>query len=287
MAGPCWLVPPQEIGRSSSVSYGVPGSWCPQGFVWVLWVSLASMGFVSKCDFALPTILLGLLLCPWMWDIFFWGGSSILLSMTVQQVVATLEFSEKMSLTPTIVWLQAKLQGGNIASTPHQQKIGLKIYWAWPHPTEQDPNSPLPVLPIKKLPQTSYPYPLEGRQNGNHNQRKLTKLKTCIAAWSNSMKLWAMSCRATQDGRVLVESSDKTWSIEKGNGNILLQYSCLEDNTINRMKRQKDMTLKDELSGLVGTQYATGEEWRNSSREWRGLAKVKTTPSSGCHWWWK
>ena len=86
------------------------------------------------------------------------------------------------------------------------------------------------------------------------------------------MKLSAMLCRATQDGRVLVESSDKTssgktWSIEKGNGNILLQCSCLEDNTINRMKRQKDMTLKDELSGLVGTQYATGEEWRNSSRE--------------------
>ena len=75
-----------------------------------------------------------------------------------------------------------------------------------------------------------------------------------------------MPCRATQDGWVLVESSDKTWSTEKGNGK-LLQYSCLEDNTINRMKRQKDMTLKDELSGLVGTQYATGEEWRNSSRE--------------------
>ena len=30
------------------------------------------MGFDSKCDFAPPTILLGLLLCPWMWRIFFW-----------------------------------------------------------------------------------------------------------------------------------------------------------------------------------------------------------------------
>ena len=29
------------------------------------------------------------------------------------------------------------------------------------------------------------------------------------------MKLWAMPCRATQDRRVLVESSDKTWSMEK------------------------------------------------------------------------
>ena len=32
------------------------------------------------------------------------------------------------------------------------------------------------------------------------------------------------------------------------------------------MKMQKDRTLKDELPGLVGTQYAMREEWRNSSR---------------------
>ena len=35
---------------------------------------------------------------------------------------------------------------------------------------------------------------------------------------------------------------------------------------MNSMKRQKDMTLKDELPRLVGAQYTTGEEWRNSSR---------------------
>ena len=33
------------------------------------------------------------------------------------------------------------------------------------------------------------------------------------------------------------------------------------------MKRQKDMTLKDELPRSVGAQYATGEEWRNNSRK--------------------
>ena len=33
------------------------------------------------------------------------------------------------------------------------------------------------------------------------------------------------------------------------------------------MKRQKDMTLKDELPGSVGAQYGTGEEWRNNYRE--------------------
>ena len=45
-----------------------------------------------------------------------------------------------------------------------------------------------------------------------------------------------------------------------------LQYSCLE-NPMNSMKRQKDITLKDELPRLVGAEYATREEWRNNSRK--------------------
>ena len=36
---------------------------------------------------------------------------------------------------------------------------------------------------------------------------------------------------------------------------------------MNHIKRQKDMTLKDELPRLVHVQYATGEEWRNNSRK--------------------
>ena len=63
----------------------------------------------------------------------------------------------------------------------------------------------------------------------------------------------------------MVEISDKTWSTGEGNGKPL-QYSCLE-NPMNSIKRQKDMTLKDELPRLVGTQYATGDQWRNNSRK--------------------
>ena len=63
----------------------------------------------------------------------------------------------------------------------------------------------------------------------------------------------------------MVESSGKTWSTGKGNGKPL-QYSCLE-NPMNRMKRQNNMILKDELPRSVGAQYATGEEWRNTSRK--------------------
>ena len=37
-------------------------------------MSLADMGFDSKYDFAPPTVLLGLLLCRWMWGISFFGG---------------------------------------------------------------------------------------------------------------------------------------------------------------------------------------------------------------------
>ena len=36
---------------------------------------------------------------------------------------------------------------------------------------------------------------------------------------------------------------------------------------MNSMKRQKGMTLRDELPRSVGAQYATRQEWRNSSRK--------------------
>ena len=86
-----------------------------------------------------------------------------------------------------------------------------------------------------------------------------------------------MPCRATQDRWVMVESSDKMWSTGEGNGKPL-QYSCLE-NLMNSMKRQKDRTLKDELPRSVGAQYATGEEWRNNSRQNEEMeAKQKQHP---------
>ena len=63
----------------------------------------------------------------------------------------------------------------------------------------------------------------------------------------------------------MMESSDKMCSIGEGNGKPL-QYSCLE-NPMSSIRRQKDMTLKDELFRLVGAQYVTGEEWRNNFRK--------------------
>ena len=63
----------------------------------------------------------------------------------------------------------------------------------------------------------------------------------------------------------MVKSSDKTWSTVEGNGTPL-QYSCLE-NPMNTMKSQNDRILKEKLPRSVGTQYATGDQWRNNSRK--------------------
>ena len=73
-----------------------------------------------------------------------------------------------------------------------------------------------------------------------------------------------MLCKATQDGQIMLESSDKMWSTGEGNDKPL-QYSYLE-NPMNSMKRQKDKTLKDELTRSIGAQYATGDQWRNNYR---------------------
>ena len=40
---------------------------------------------------------------------------------------------------------------------------------------------------------------------------------------------------------------------------------------MNSMERQKDRILKEELPRSVGTQYATGDQWRNSYRKNEGM----------------
>ena len=47
-----------------------------------------------------------------------------------------------------------------------------------------------------------------------------------------------MPCRAIQDKRVMVESSDKMWPTGEGNGKPI-QHSCVE-NPMNSMKKQKE-----------------------------------------------
>ena len=76
-----------------------------------------------------------------------------------------------------------------------------------------------------------------------------------------------------QDGRVMVERSDRMWSTGEGDGKPL-QYSCLE-NPMNSMRRQNDRILKEKLPRSVGAQYATGDQWRNNSRKNEGMEQSK------------
>ena len=74
------------------------GSWCAKGLISALQASLAGMRFDFKAIMPLtpPIILLGLLLALGH-GVSFLVGSSILLLMVVQQLVAILVFSQKMS----------------------------------------------------------------------------------------------------------------------------------------------------------------------------------------------
>ena len=84
--------------------------------------------------------------------------------------------------------------------------------------------------------------------------------------------------RATQDGRVMVERSDRMWSTGEGNGKPL-QYSFLEY-PMNSMKRQNYRILKEDLPRSVGNQYATGDQWRKNSRKNEGMEpKQKQYPA--------
>ena len=67
----------------------------------------------------------------------------------------------------------------------------------------------------------------------------------------------------------------KCGPLEKG---MASHFSILALNPMNSMKRQKGMTLKDELTRSVGVQYATGKEWRNNSSK-----KEETEPKQNQH----
>ena len=82
-----------------------------------------------------------------------------------------------------------------------------------------------------------------------------------------------MPCKATQDGQVMEEGSDKMWSTGEANGKPL-QYSCLE-NPMNSMKTQKDRTLKDELPRSVGAQYVTGDQGKITPEKMKRWSQSK------------
>ena len=101
-----------------------------------------------------------------------------------------------------------------------------------------------------------------------YSQKTNQSNHTRATALFNSMKP-SHACGATQDWRVMVERSDRTWSTGEGNGKPL-QYSCLE-NPMNSRKRQYDRIPKEELPRSLGAQYATRDQWRNNYRKNEGM----------------
>ena len=115
-------------------------------------------------------------------------------------------------ITSTIVWPQVNSREGTQLQPSIENCIKDLLSMALPQRTR--PSFPL----SQSLPLGSFLKSLilliRGRQNENHDHRKLTKLITGSTALSNSMPY-----RTTQDGQVMVESSDKTWSTREENAN--------------------------------------------------------------------
>ena len=106
-------------------------------FVWALWMSLVGMGFDSKRYFAPPTVLLGLLLCPWTWGI----SSKSLLCHT-----ATLSNSVKL-------WamLFRATQDGRVMVESSEKKRGPLEKWMASHFSILALRTPWTVWKSKKI----------------------------------------------------------------------------------------------------------------------------------------
>ena len=92
-----------------------------------------------------------------------------------------------------------------------------------------------------------------------------TSAAACTLCAVKATRALCHAHEASHNGRVMIERFDRMWSTGEGNGKPL-QYSCLE-NPMNRMKRQNDRILKEELLRSVGAQYATGDQWISNSRK--------------------
>ena len=93
-----------------------------------------------------------------------------------------------------------------------------------------------------------------------YSQKTSQSNHTRTTVLTNSMKL-SHASGATQDGRVMVERSDRMWSTREGNGKPL-QYSCLE-NPMNSMKISYDIAymwdLKNGTNKLI---YKTNKRYK-------------------------
>ena len=135
------------------------------------------------------------------------------------------------------------LQFSSVQSLSHVRLFVAVLCWSSheeiPHAQgKRNPSKMVGVARGHQRADTLKPYSQKSSQS-NH---------TRTTALSNSMKL-NHALGVTQDGRVMVERSDRMWSTGEGTGKPL-QYSCL-GNRMNSMKRQNDRILKEVLPRSV------------------------------------
>ena len=141
------------------------------------------------------------------------------------------------------------------------------LSWSSPEeiPHAQDKRNPSKMVGVARGHQRADTLKPYSQKTSQFNHTRTTAL-------SNSVKV-SHAHGATQDGRVMVDRSDRMWSTGEGSGKPL-QYSCLE-NPMNSMKRRKDKTLKDELPRLVGANMLLEKSREITPERMKGWSQSK------------
>ena len=137
----------------------------------------------------------------------------------------------------------------------------------------------------------SFPYYVDSQKVPQLPLPQITSPSRMIALWRrrlcNSAKLRAMLCRATQDGRVIVKRTDKTWSTGGGNGNPL--HSILAKRTPKLYEKAKRYDTRRWAPQIGRCPICYWEEQRvitNSSRK-NEEDGPQMMLSCARVWWWK
>ena len=105
---------------------------------------------------------------------------------------------------------------------------------------------------------------------------------TWVTDLCNSMKLWAMPCRATQDGWVMAERWNKTWSTGEGNGkpfngkytSVFLPWDLHEQDEKGRVRN----------GVLLLNKYRVSVSWEEKICELMAVTTAQCCECFQCHW---
>ena len=100
-------------------------------------------------------------------------------------------------------YLHHSLASGEITgrkhSLTHQQKIVLKMYWAWPHPSEKEPVFPTVSFPHQEASISLLSLSIRGQTKWKPQSQKTNQTDNLDHSLVELNKLSAIPCRATQD----------------------------------------------------------------------------------------